>query len=269
MDEEPTETQIKWILKVIGGILILGLIAVFSPFTTIGAGERGVVLYFGAVENKVLGEGFHVITPIVEDVIKLDVRTQKYETNAEAATKDLMDVKTTVAINYHLNPQTVNSLYQDIGLEYQDRVIAPAVQEIVKATTAKYDAEQLITLRENVKDQLEERLKERLKERNILVETISITNFQFPQQFNDAVTMKQTALQKKLTAENDLLRIEVEAKQALARAEGEAKSITVVNEQLIKSPVYIQFLAVQKWNGVLPLATGSGAIPFIEVDKKQ
>jgi len=142
------------------------------------------------------------------------------------------------------------------------------LQEIVKATTAKYNAEQLITQRESVKTAIEGALKERLVSRGIVVETISITDFQFPGQFNQAIIDKQTAVQLKQKAENDLERIKVEAQQAVAKAQGDAQAIDIINTQLMKSPQFISYKAVTEWNGVLPQVTGS-AVPFVQIPMQQ
>ncbi len=259
--------QTRSIGRAIWTIIVVVFLAaiLFSSFTIVPAGHRGVVLRLGAVEDRVLGEGFHMIIPFIQTVEKMEVRTQRYDSKATAATKDLLDVNTNVAVNYHLSEKAVNKLYQEIGLDYEERVIAPAVQEVVKATTAKFDAEKLVTERASVKEQIEQSLKDRLSSRDVFVETISITDFTFPKQFNDAITDKQTAIQLKLKAENDLERIKVEAQQAVAQAEGQAQSIEVINTQLQKSPQYIQYMATQKWDGKMPLAVGSGALPFIQI----
>ena len=112
------------------------------------AGHRGVVLYLGAVENKVLGEGVHFIIPFAEQVVQLEVRTLKYEANASAASNDLQEVATVIALNYHIDPSKANLIYQQLGSDYESRIIAPTIQESVKASVAKFNAEELITKRE-------------------------------------------------------------------------------------------------------------------------
>lgn len=261
-EKTPEEQIITWLKY--GVLVVIGIWFLFSTVIIVSAGQRGVVLKFGAVEDKVLTEGLHFVVPIMNSVQILDVRTQKYEVNASASTKDLLDVATTVAINYHLNPSSVNQIYQTIGLDFENRLIAPAVQEVVKSTTAEYNAEELITERPLVKQNIEDKLRERLASRDIIIETISITNFQFPEKFNQAIIDKQTAVQLKQKAENDLERIKVEAQQVVAKAQGEAEAVKIINEQLLKSPLYLQYLAIQKWNGIMPLATG-GTLPFINI----
>jgi regulator of protease activity HflC (stomatin/prohibitin superfamily) len=259
------------IIRLIGLVvlIIIGISALAGTIAIVPAGYRGVVLQFGAVENRVLPEGLHFITPYVESYRIMEVRTQKYEVPCESASKDLLDVRTTVAINYHIDPASVNTIYQKLSENYQERVIAPQVQEVVKSVTAKYDAQGLIQTRENVKQDIDNLLKQRMLERDILIETISITNFEFPSDFNDAITSKQTQVQKAQEAENKVKEIQAVAQQAIAQAEGQAKAIQIINDQLRNSPDYIKWLAVTRWNGQVPLVTGSGAVPFIDLQGLQ
>lgn len=245
-------------------VIIILLWFFLSVFVTVPPGNRGVVVELGAVKPDVLGEGFHTIAPFTQSVQIMEVRTQKYEVDATASTKDLLDVTAKVAVNFHLDPAAVNHIYQDIGLDYENRVIAPAVQEIVKATTAKFNAEELVTQREVVRDQIEQALKTKMQIRSILVESISIVNFDFPQSFNDAIQAKQVAVQRALEAQNKLEQIKFEAQQAIEKANGEAQAIEIINLQLIKSPQYISYVAVNKWNGILPQVTGGG-IPLVNI----
>ena len=245
-------------------IVVVACITLASTTVIVDAGYRGVVLYMGAVEDKVLDEGFHFITPFVEHVVEMEVRTQKYEAIATSASKDLQDAHTTVALNFHLLPGSVNKIYQEMGLNYADRIIAPAIQEVVKASTANFNAEQLITERTIIKGQIEKGLLDRLNERGIIVEAVSITDFKFSEQFSVAIEQKVTAQQLAMKAENDLRRIEIEAQQKVATARGEAEAIRVINIELEKSPNYIQWQAVQRWNGILPLVTG-GAMPLVNI----
>jgi regulator of protease activity HflC (stomatin/prohibitin superfamily) len=130
------------------------LFLIMNPFVIIGAGERGVVLNFGAVQPTVYGKGLHFRIPVVQSVVKMDVRVHKSQTDAEAASKDLQDTHSTIAVNYHILPEKANWIYQNIGREYKKRIIDPAVQEVVKAVTARYTAVELITQREKVRSEI-------------------------------------------------------------------------------------------------------------------
>lgn len=272
--DEDTKSVKKWIRNIF--IVVILYIVATQGAVFVGAGERGVLMDLGKVRaDTVLSPGFHPVIPLYNTVAKIDVQTQVFEAEATAASKDLQDAKTKVALNYHLNPDTTNILYRDIGTDYQARMIAPAIQEVVKASTAKFNAEELITRREAVKDTIQQGLFDRLNARGIVVEQISITNFAFSDQFSAAIESKVTAQQLALKADNDLQRIKIEAQQKVAQAEGDkqatilaaqgsATSIDLINKQLEKSPQYVNYLAVSKWNGQLPQVT-SGAIPLIQI----
>jgi prohibitin 2 len=268
---------------------IMVIIVLTSSIKIVEAGYRGVLLNFGAVDTDVsLQEGIHFVVPFRDNVISMEVRTQKTVENAASASRDLQDVSTQVALNYHINPETAQVLYQQLGHDYANRVISPAIQESVKQVTARFNAENLITNRETVKGEIENQIKQRLAAYNIAVETISITEFQFSEQFRRAVEAKVEAEQRALQANNDLRRIEIEAQQVEARAvgeqqaniaraegirqanviqaNGEAEAIRIVDAQLRENPRYLEWLKTQRWDGVLPLVTGGdGATPFISI----
>ena len=193
--------------------------AELASIKIVEAGNRGVLLNFGAVDTSVsLGEGIHFVVPFRDNIIPIEVRTQKIVENAASASRDLQDVSTQVALNYHVNPDTAQVLYKQLGFDYANRVIAPAIQESVKQVTARFNAENLITNRETVKSEIENQIKQRLASYNVEVETISITEFQFSEQFRRAVESKVEAEQRALQANNELRRIEIEA--AASRSKG-------------------------------------------------
>lgn len=257
-------TTFPWAVKLLTcGFALMLFLLFFNPIVVVGAGQRGVLMNFGAVQPVIFEEGLHFIMPIYQQVQIMEIRTQIYEASASAATRDLLDVQTKVAVNYRISGKEVNTIFQTIGMSYEERIIAPAVQEVVKATTAEFEAGMLITERPLVKQKIEEQLRTRLVARGVIVEAISLTDFTFPVVFNDAITAKQTAIQLKFKAQNDLERIKVEAEQAIAQAKGQSESIRIINEQLEKSPKYVELLAVQKWDGKLPLATSG--LPFLQL----
>jgi regulator of protease activity HflC (stomatin/prohibitin superfamily) len=252
-------------------ILFAAIIALMwmNPFVIVGAGERGVVLNFGAVQPIVLGEGLHFRIPIMQKIIKVDVRIHKSQTDAESVSKDLQDTKSTIAVNYHILPDKSNQVFQSIGIEYKERIIDPAVQEVVKAITAKYTAVELITQRERIREEIKELLKTRLLAYNIVVDDFSIVNFKFSQQFEQAIEAKQTAEQLAFKAQRDLERIKIEADQKIASAKAEAESLRLQKEnvtpQLIKlRQIEASIKAIEKWDGHLP-KINSGAVPFIDI----
>jgi regulator of protease activity HflC (stomatin/prohibitin superfamily) len=260
----------QWRIVIIG-LAILLLFVIFKPWYQVGAGERGIVQNFGAVQDVVLNEGIHFKIPVVQTVTSMDVKIQKILTDAVASSSDLQDVDLSVALNYHIIPDKANLVYQKIGLEFKERIIDPAIQEVMKAVSARYTAEELITKRPAVSSEMKEALKSRLLKSNIAVDAFSIINFSFSQTFTDAIEAKQTAEQNALKAKRDLDRIKVEAEQTVAAATAEAKALGLQKQNITPDLIELRKIeanlkAIQKWNGILPNVTGSGAIPFIGVN---
>lgn len=258
-------------------LIIIGVVA-YSAVQIVDAGHRGVLLHWNAVDTTVppLDEGLHFVMPFADSVVQMEVRTLKYVKSTTSASQDLQTVSTTVTVNYHPAPESVHRLFQSVGLAYEDRIIQPAVEEVVKQVTANYNAEELITKRPDVKADIEREIINRLNSFNIVTEVISITDFQFSPLFAAAIEAKVEAEQNALKAENDLLRIEVEARQAeqqakgvananIAQATGEAEAIRIINEALAQNPNYLEWLKTQAWDGRLPLVVGEGGTPFIQI----
>ncbi|HET7390379.1 MAG TPA: prohibitin family protein [Nitrososphaeraceae archaeon] len=269
-------------LKILAGIVtfIVIILVMSESVVIVQAGHRGVVLYVGAVENRVLGEGIHFIIPFAEQVIQLEVRTLKFQADASAASNDLQEVATVIALNYHVDPSKANIIYQQLGGDYTDRIIAPTIQESVKASVAKFNAEQLITQRETAKATIAQAIRNTLSSRDILVENVFITDFQFSQAFANQVESKVVAFQKYLTEQNNLKAIQVVANQTVVRAQaqaranvanatGESQAIGLITEQLRQSPQYLQWKAIGRWDGQMPFALGSGAFPFFQLPVQQ
>ena len=259
------------------GLIIAGIVVGFlilHPWVQIGAGERGIVLNFGAVQDNVLGEGLHFRVPVMQRVAVMDVKVQKSLTNAAASSSDLQEVSSEVAVNYHIIPDKANVVYQTIGISFKERIIDPAVQEMVKAVTARYTAEELITKRPAVSEEMRATLSERLRAYNIHVDAFSIVGFSFSKIFMEAIESKQTAEQLALKAKRDLDRIKIEAEQKITAAQAEAESLRLqranISTDLIElRKVEANLRAIDKWNGILPQVTGSGPVPFIGIGEVQ
>jgi prohibitin 2 len=266
-------------LKILAAIVtfIIIIVVMSQSVVIVEAGHRGVVLYLGAVENKVLGEGLHFIIPFAEQVIQLEVRTLKFQADASAASNDLQEVATVIALNYHIDPSKSNIIYQQLGADYTNRIIAPTIQESVKASVAKFNAEELITKRETAKAVIAQAIRNTLSARNILVETVFITDFKFSEAFAGQIEQKVVAFQKFLTEQNNLRAVQVVANQTVvqaqaqarsnvARATGESQAIKIITEQLRQSPQYLQWQSINRWNGQMPYSLGgSGAFPFFQL----
>ena len=253
------------------GVVIACLMVVGGSTGIVGAGQRGVLLRFGAVTGEIKDEGLYFKIPFVEDVVLMSTQLQKYTAAVSALSKDLQQVTTEVTLNYQLDPGRVGTIYQDMRQDYENRVIQPYIQEAVKSTTADFDAEQLITQRPQVKDELQNLMAERLRAPGILVVQISITDFQFSQTFQESIEAKVKAVQQALEAENALRRVEFESQQAITRAEAEAKGLELQRAQITSDllalrRIEVQGRAIDKWNGVMPtVVTGGGPVPILDV----
>ena len=270
----------------VAAIVIIALVVVgvsaYMSVKIVDAGHRGVLLHWSAVDltQPPLDEGLHFVVPFQDEVVNIEVRTLKYEKETRAASKDLQTVETTVTVNYHPDKESIHTLFKNLGLSYESRVIQPAIEETVKQVTANYNAEELITKRPLVKQDIENSIRERLAVFNIATEVISITDFEFSPLFSQAIEAKVEAEQKALKAENDLRRIEVEARQReanavglananIAEAKGEAEAIAIINLALAENPNYLEWLKTQAWDGKLPLVVGEGGTPFIQIPVEQ
>jgi regulator of protease activity HflC (stomatin/prohibitin superfamily) len=271
------QNAVKLILGAIIVLIIIGVVA-SSSVKIVDAGNRGILTHWSAVDltSPPLDEGIHFVIPFQDEVIQMEVRTLKYDTSTRSASKDLQTVQTTVTVNYHSDPEKVHILYKEIGMNYENRVIQPAIDETVKQVSANYNAEELITKRPLVKADIENAIRERLEAFYVQTEVISITDFEFSPLFAKAIESKVEAEQKAQKAENDLIRIEVEARQLeaqavglaaanIAEANGEAEAISIINRALSSNPFYLEWLKTQAWDGRLPLVVGEGGTPFISI----
>jgi len=271
MDRDRIEISPKG--KRIAGAIILTIIAFFvflimNPMVKISAGKRGVVLQWGAVTNDILGEGIHWVWPIVQSVEKMDVTVHKVEREASSSSKDLQEVHTKIALNVQLDPSKVNWVYQNFRHEYEMRVIIPAIDEYLKATTAHYTAEQLITLRDKVKNDFKQSLYAALAQSNIWVRDIFMTDFQFSESFTKAIEEKVTAEQNALREKNVLEQRKYEADQIVVKATAEARAIQIKAQAITQTggKDYVNLRAVEKWDGKLPVTMiPNGALPFLDV----
>jgi len=270
----PIANKLKIAAAVVTIIVIIVIMA--ESIVIVEAGHRGVVLYLGAVENRVLGEGVHFIAPFLEQVVPMEVRTQKFQAEASAASNDLQEVQTVIAVNYRIDPTEANKIYQTLGVNYGDRVISPTIQESVKASVAKFNAEELITKRETAKSVIANAISNTLSKNDIQTQNVFITDFKFSDAFATQIEQKVVAFQKYLTELNNLRSISVVANQSVAQAEGQARAtaakatgesqaIKIITSQLRESPEYLQWQAISKWNGQMPYAIGSGGFPFFQL----
>jgi prohibitin 2 len=265
--------KVKKYIKIGGGIIgsIILFSMISSTFYTVDAGEKGVLLRWGKIAD-VVEPGLHFKIPFMENVVLISTRVQKIDVHGEAASKDLQSIITTLTVNVLVRPDKISTIYETLKSDYETTIVIPVMQEIFKSVTSKYNAEELITKRELIRTQMFDIAKNKLALYNLILDNVSITNFTFSKGYSEAIEQKQIAEQNSKKAEYDFQRIEVEAKQTIAKAEAEAKSLqlqrSVITPELIKlREVEVERIAVDKWDGHLPTTTG-GVIPFINVGGK-
>ena len=247
-------------------LLVVALVFLIGAWGTVGAGERGIRLRFSAPVS-VLGEGFYLKLPIIERVVTMDVKVQKDEAVATAASRDLQTVNSKVAVNFHPMPDRVLDIYRQVGLSYKERIIDPSVQESVKAITARFTAEELVVKREQVRDEIIVLLRDKLSANGLVVDAFNIVDFDFSKSFNDAIEAKVTAEQQALAAKNKLEQVKFEAEQRIAQAKAEAEAIRIQAQAITQQggQDYVSLKAIEKWNGTLPTYLMGNSVPFVNI----
>lgn len=272
---------------VFGLLAILVIALFFGFFATISAGHVGVLTRFGATTGTELDPGFHLKLPFIENVADFNTQVQLVNsTSIEAASSDLQTVDTTVAVNFHPDLAHISDIYQQTGTDYATKILEPAVQESVKAVTAKYTASQLIGDRAQVKQDIDTLLISRVASFHIDIDAISVTNFTFSDSFNTAIEAKQVAQQAVLTAQQHLDQAKIDAQQQVVTAAAQAQAridqangqaqAEIINAKAASqaqslqvktlTPLYLQLLAINKWNGTLPQYS-TVPTPFLSVGK--
>lgn len=259
-------------------IAVLAIVVIASSVAIVPAGSTGVITTFGKVSESTYSEGFHLKIPFAQELVVVSNKIQVYEADASAVSKDLQTVSSKIAVNFRVRTDSSASIYKNIGSDYQTVILMPAVQESMKAVSAKYTAEELITERNQVGEEIKEQLSEKVSDYGIQIEKFNIVNFEFSEEFNDAIEQKQVAEQNKLKAETEkeqkIIEAEAEAQQVKINAEAKAEAIKTeaeaqaeANKQLSESlsQELIDYQTIEKWDGELP-QVASSANPIVALD---
>lgn len=270
----------KWAVTVILAVFVL--IVISETFVIIGPGQRGVILQFGKVNDRVMGEGMNFKLPIRDSIVKINVQTETVQfdnlqgkgdslekSSLFCATKDLQDVQIAVIVNYHLDADKVNKSFQQYGSTYKTNIIEPIIREVIKSQAALYTAEELVTKRAEFSDKVSALLGEKLSSKDAIFERLNITNFQFSESFSKAIEAKVTAEQNALAAKNKLEQVKFEADQRIAEARGEAEAIKIQANaiQAQGGKEYVSLKWVEKWNGTLPTTVLGDSVPMININR--
>lgn len=263
-------------------IIAVALIVIaLNSITVVKPGHTGVIVTLGKVSDTVLQEGFHLKIPFIQTCEMIDNRILLLEVETEAFSKDLQSVMTTLAINYRIDKNMSYNIYKNTGSDYENILVKPAVNEVLKAITAKYTAEQSVTNRVLISEGLVDGLNEKLNGYGLYVTDVNIINFDFSEAFITAIEEKQVAQQQllkaetekqtaitKAQAEGETIRIKAEAEADTIRikAEAEADANKILTESLTEK--VLEYTKLEKWDGVLPkVMTGeSSTSTLISID---
>lgn len=249
-------------------IIIFVIALIFSSIAIVPSGHKGVLVTMSAVQEGTLNEGFNLKIPFFQSVQVVDVRVQKYEVEANSASRDLQQISSTIALNFRVSAEDSDKLYKNIGANYASTIIDPAIAECVKSVTSRYTAEELITKRTDVSEQMKITLQEKLKDKYIFVNSFNIVDFGFSEQFNKAIEEKQIAEQNALKAKYDLTRIQTEAEQQITQAKAEAEALKLKSTEVTRDLIFLEY--IQKWDGKLPTYFGGGNFLFnVPYDESQ
>lgn len=245
--------------------IILLMMLSMTACSVIGPGERGIRFYIGKASEGVESPGAYLWVPFFMGMKKINVQVQKSDIRTSAASKDMQEITTEVAVNWKLSPDKVVSTYKQVGDEDDilQRILIPAVSEVLKASTAQHTAEEILKKRAELKAAIDLGLKERLAAYGIDLFDVSIVHLSFTKGFEAAVEAKQIAEQRSKQAAYEADKATQDAKAEVERAKGQAHA-----QELIRASMTGQILqqrAIEKWDGHFPQVMGSGALPFINL----
>ncbi len=238
---------------------IIALILLFT-FTgsifTIEPGQVGIVKRLWNLDDNIRESGVNFKLPFVDTAIKMDIRNRKIEWKSQSASQDLQIVTSTIAINYSIDRNRVVDLYSTVWREFdiENVLIQPVIEESIKSATAKFNASDLITKRDEVRELITVKLEDKLTQRGLIINDVNIINFKFSEEFDKAIEQKVKAEQEALKAEKDLERVKFEAQQQIEQSKAEAEKIRIQAEAITKQggAEYVKLQWIQKWDGKLP-----------------
>lgn len=261
----------NFVIGIVVILLVVFVVIGLNCITTVPTGFVGVKTRFGKVQEDVIQEGLNMKAPFIEKIVKIDCKTKKVETTAAGSTKDMQNVSASIAVNYNVNKETTNSLYREVGKEYEDVIINPAVQESIKSTLAQYTAEELITKRSEVSNKIQDALIEKIQDRGFIVTEFNLVNIDFSEEYDKAIETKAVKQQEVETAKAELEKQKIQNEKEIAEAEKDAKVMELQNQQITENTLRLKELEVKqslinKWNGALPQTSlGQGVMSMFNI----
>lgn len=262
----------KIVLGVIIGIVVIALIVIANCITTVPTGYVGIKTRFGKVQDDVITEGMNIKVPFIEKIVKIDCKTQKVEVENATATRDLQEVTFKIAVNFNIVKNTANELYRSTGKNYEDIILNPSILESIKAVTAQYTAEELITKRSEVSNKMQETLKEKVEGKGFNIVDFNIIDLDFSAEYNQAIEKKQVAEQQAKQAQYELEKARVENEKKIENAKAEAEVMRQQNSEITENTLRLRELEnqkalIEKWNGQLPTTALGDNIPMLNINQ--
>ncbi len=255
-------------LTLITVFMVICFIIICNPFVMVGPGERGIVINLGKVEEEAKGEGLHFIFPLVQTFKTMNVKTQRKTIETSVYTKDIQQAKITYVINFNVQPDKVNKLFQEVGMDYASVILFPVVEGTIKDIIGKWNAQDLIANREIATNDILTKLKEQLSDNYLNITDFQMTEINYSEVFERAIESKVTAEQEALKAKNKTVQVEEEAKQKVIAAQAEAKSMAIRAQALTQNKSLVEYEAVQRWDGKMPQYMMSNTVPFLNIGQK-
>lgn len=252
----------------VGVLALVGMIGSCSSVTIVETGHRGVKTVFGKVDGDPLPEGIYFTSPFTTSIHQMDIRTQKIEDKTEIYTKDVQTANVKYAVNYSVKGDRAGELFKTVGITYAEKLIPQAVQGALKNAAGKWEAMDVINHRENVRSEVQDNLRDTLSPRGIEIESFQLVDVAFTKAFNDAVESKVVAVQKADEAKNQTVQVSEQAKQRVIAAQADAQAMKIKSDALQQNQNLVQYEAVQKWDGVLPVYMMGNSTPFISIPGK-
>ena len=248
--------------------LIICVIILINPFVMVGPGERGIKIRLGQVQTTSYEEGLHLIVPFIDKFRTMDVKTQRNTKTTAVYTKDIQQARITYVLNYNVEPSCVNKLFQQVGLDYETKILIPVVEGTIKDIIGKWNAQDLIANREKATGDILFKLQDQLKDNYLVITDFQMTEINYSDVFEKAIESKVTAEQEALKAKNKTVQVQEEARQKVIAAEAEARSMAIRAQALSQNKSLVQYEAVQKWDGKMPQYMLGNTVPFINVSGK-
>lgn len=252
----------------LAGALVVASMLYGCGCEVVDTGRRGIKTEFGKIEGEPLPEGLHWYNPFTEDIKELSVREEKVEAKTACFTRDTQNVEVSYAITYYPQPESIGALYKQFGDEWDQKIVAPIVLQSIKDVVGKYVADDLVGKREEATKAAFDEVVRNLAARHVIATTLSIINLDFDDKYEKAVEDKVVAVQKAAEAKNKTVEVEENAKQQVIAAEAEAKSMTIRSQALSQNKGLVEYEAVQKWDGKLPVQMFGSTTPFINVSRQ-